>query len=128
MAKQGCTLVLAALFLAAVPAVAAEHLVTPADAQARIAAQAAGRRADLETLDAILERPELERAARSLGQEPQALGRGLRALSAAELRDLTARAHALDRDPVAGLSGDVNQLLIIFLIIAIVILVLQAVD
>jgi hypothetical protein len=56
------------------------------------------------------------------------VGRGLAALSDTELRDLAARAQALEQDPVAGLSSDVNQLLIIFLIVAIVILVLQAVD
>ncbi len=128
MTKQRCTLVLAALLLATLPALAADHLVTPAEMQARLAARDAARQADLRALEVILARPEALRAAKDLGQEPRALGRGLRALSDAELSDLAARAEALGQDPVAGLSGDVNQLLIIFLIIAIVILVLQAVD
>ena len=37
-------------------------------------------------------------------------------------------AEALQSDPVAGLDDDIKTLLIIFLIVAIVILVLQAVD
>jgi hypothetical protein len=56
------------------------------------------------------------------------VSRALATLSDAELRDLAVRARALEQDPAAGLSSDVNQLLIIFLIVAIVILVLQAVD
>jgi hypothetical protein len=38
------------------------------------------------------------------------------------------RAQALNADPVAGLDQDIRTLLVIFLIVAIVILVLQAVD
>jgi hypothetical protein len=53
---------------------------------------------------------------------------GLAALSSTELRQLAERAAALRGDPAAGLSSDVNTLLIIFLVVAIVILVLQAVD
>ena len=48
-------------------------------------------------------------------------------LSGDELRDLAARASALGTDPAAGLSRDVDQLLVVFLIVAIVILVIKAV-
>jgi len=51
------------------------------------------------------------------------------ALSDADLRDLATRAAALQADPVAGVSdNDIRWLLYIFLIVAIVILVIKAVD
>ena len=49
-------------------------------------------------------------------------------LSDAELAELAARAAALQSDPIAALDSDIVMLLKIFLIVAIVILVLQAVD
>ena len=117
-----------ALLLFAGTASAQDHLVTARAADERLQAAAVGRQADLRALDAVLATPQAARAIESLGQDPGRLRQGLPALSDDELRDLAVRAEALRADPAAGLSGDVNQLLIIFLIVAIVILVLKAVD
>ena len=128
MTKLACRVAMGILACAAVPARAAEHLVATGEIEARLAAADQGRQADLAGLEHFLASPAAERGARALGQDSRAVSRSLQALSDAELRDLAARAQALEQDPVAGLSSDVNQLLIIFLIVAIVILVLQAVD
>lgn len=128
MTKLRWFLALAAVACAAVPVAAADHLMTQAQAEARLEAAAAERAADLATLGRLLASPAAERGVGALGQEPRSLRLALATLSDAELDDLASRAEALESDPVAGLSGDVNQLLIIFLIVAIVILVLQAVN
>jgi hypothetical protein len=130
MTKLRWTLALSVLAasLVALPGQAADHLVVPAEIEARLAAAAQARHADLASVERFLQSPAAQRAARSLGQDPRDVSRSLQVLSDEELRDLAARAEALGQDPVAGLSSDVNQLLIIFLIVAIVILVLQAVD
>lgn len=128
MSKLQKMLGLAVVTWLALPALAADHLVTPGQADARLRAAAQARQADLQGLERFLASPEAERGVRALGQSPNRVKHALRGLSNAELRDLAARAEALEQDPVAGLSSDVNQLLIIFLIVAIVILVLQAVD
>ncbi|HET7291601.1 MAG TPA: hypothetical protein VFM88_04175 [Vicinamibacteria bacterium] len=117
-----------ALLLFAGLASAQDHLVSASSVDERLQNAGATRQADLRALDAVLALPESTRAAVALGQDAKRLRLGLLALSDGELRDLAARAAALQADPAAGLSGDVNQLLIIFLIVAIVILVLQAVD
>lgn len=116
------------LLLFAEPASAQDHLVTPRAADERLQQAAAGRQGDQHALDAVLQSPQAARAIEALGQDAGRLRAGVAALSDGELRDLAARARALQADPAAGLSGDVNQLLIIFLIVAIVILVLQAID
>jgi len=128
MTKLACSVAMGFLACAAMPAWAAEHLVATGEIEARLAAADQGRQADLAGLERFLASPSAQHGARALGQDPRAVSRSLQALSDAELRDLAARAQALEQDPVAGLSSDVNQLLIIFLIVAIVILVLQAVD
>jgi hypothetical protein len=110
------------------PVRAQEHVVAPAAAQARLADAAAQRVHQLAVVDAVLASPEAVAAAASLGQDAQRLRAAVPALGDRELRDLAARAEALQADPVAGLDNDIRQLLIIFLIVAIVILVLQAVD
>ncbi|HEX6737452.1 MAG TPA: hypothetical protein VF310_04165 [Vicinamibacteria bacterium] len=110
------------------PARAQQHVVSPEAAQARVAEAAAQRARQLAAVDAVLASPEAVAAAASLGQDAQRLRAAVPALSDQELRDLAARAEALQGDPVAGLDNDIRQLLIIFLIVAIVILVLQAVD
>jgi hypothetical protein len=64
-----------------------------------------------------------------VGADVDALRRAAPTLTDAELREVAARAAALDQDPVAGVSDhDIRWLLYIFLIVAIVILVIQAVD
>jgi hypothetical protein len=76
----------------------------------------------------VLSAPEAAAAAAAAGTSVAELRGALSTLSDGELRDLAARASALSSDPVAGLDPDVKQLLVIFLIVAIVILVFQAVD
>jgi hypothetical protein len=117
-----------ALLLFAGTASAHDHLVTSRLAEERLQEATAGRQADLLALDAVLASPHAIGAIEALGQDAARIRASVAALSDGELRDLAARAQQLQSDPAAGLSGDVNQLLIIFLIIAIVILVLQAVD
>ena len=67
-------------------------------------------------------------AAATVGADLDKLRMAVPTLGDDELRDLAARAAALDSDPAAGLDSDIRMLLLIFLVVAIVILVLQAVD
>jgi hypothetical protein len=109
-------------------AFAGDHVASRAAMDARLDAAAAARAADLSTLDQLLATPQAERAAKLAGSDASRLRASLATLSDSEARELAQRAQALQTDPAAGLSGDVNTLLIIFLIVAIVILVIQAVD
>jgi hypothetical protein len=119
---------LAAILATAAGAAAADHLVTGETVQQRLEEASAARTDDLAAVRGVLARPEAASAARILGADIEVLRAGAATLTDAELQDLAQRAQALQADPVAGLSSDVNTLLIIFLIVAIVILVLQAVD
>jgi hypothetical protein len=109
-------------------AFAADHVVTRAAVDARLDGASSARANDLSTLQQFLATPQAERAAKLAGSDAGRLRAGLATLSDSEARELAERAAALQTDPAAGLSGDVNTLLIIFLIVAIVILVIQAVD
>ena len=109
-------------------ALAGDHVVTSQALDARLAGAAAQRAADLASLDRTLATPRAQRAATLLGADPAALRASLAALSDQEAHDLALRAAALRQDPAAGLSSDVNTLLVVFLIVAIVILVIKAVD
>jgi len=116
-----------AAILAAPPAFAQDHLLGRDTAQARLVAAAAERRQDLDAVDRLLATPEAARAASSVGVDIAAVRATVPSLSDAELADLSARAAALEADPVAGLDHDIKLLLEIFLIVAIVILVLRAI-
>jgi hypothetical protein len=105
-----------------------DHLVSPDETSARHAAAAEARQADLAAVEAVLSSRDAATAAASLRVDIRQLRSAAASLSDAELRDLAARVQALRSDPAAGLSRDVDQLLVIFLIVAIVILVLKAVD
>ena len=110
-------------------AFAQEHLVTTTDAQARLGEAEAGRQHDLALLDGVLSTPEASAAAKAVGADLDGLRRAAPTLSDSELRDLAARASALQADPVAGVSDhDLRWLLYVFLLVAIVILVIKAVD
>jgi hypothetical protein len=109
-------------------AMAGDHLVSPQAAREQVLDAAAQREASLATLDAALASPEAVKAAASVGADVSQLRAALPTLSDSEIADLAARANALQSDPVAGLDSDIRTLLVIFLIVAIVILVLQAVD
>ena len=115
--------------VAADRALAQEHLVTPAAAQARLAEAEAARESDLAVVDGALSTAEAAAAARAVGADVDTVRRMTPTLSDADLRDLAARAAALQADPVAGVSdNDIRWLLYIFLIVAIVLLVIKAVD
>ena len=115
--------------VAAGRAQADEHLVTSAAAQARLAEAEAARQGDLALVERALSTPEAAAAARTVGADLEGVRRAAGTLSDAELRDLAARAAALQADPTAGVSdNDLRWALYIFLIVAIVILVIKAVD
>jgi len=128
MRKTLTVLSIALMFPLAGRAMAGDHLVSPEAARAQVIDGAAQRDRSLATLDALLSTPEATQAAARVGADTGQLRAALPALSDAEIADLAARADALQADPVAGLDQDIRTLLIIFLIVAIVILVLQAVD
>lgn len=108
----------------------ADHLVRPATAQERLAATTTERAQDIEGIESVLSSPTAASVASALGVRIERLKVGVRALSDRELRDLALRAAALEGDPVAGTlsDGEVHDLLVIFLIAAIVVLVFQAVN
>ncbi len=108
-------------------AAAQDHLLSRDAAQDRLAAATQDRRQALDTVDRALATPEAARAASSVGVDIAAVRAAVPALSDAELADISARATALESDPVAGLDHDIKLLLEIFLIVAIVVLVLRAV-
>jgi hypothetical protein len=106
----------------------AAELVSQQEMRSALRAAASQRSTDIETIDAVLVSPAVREEAKRLGANVNDLRTALPTLNDAELRDLAARAEALKSDPTAGLSSDANDLLVIFLIVAIVILVLKAVD
>ena len=122
------------LALAAVAALLAgnvfaqDHLLSRDAARDRLAVATQDRRQALDTVDRALATPDAARAASSVGVDIAAVRAAVPALSDAELADISARAAALESDPVAGLDHDIKLLLEIFLIVAIVILVLRAID
>jgi hypothetical protein len=117
-----------ALVFFAAPAFPEDHLLTRDTAQARLSAAAAERQHDRDAVERVLASAEGVRAASALGVDIAAVRAAVPALSDAELAELSVRAAALEGDPVAGLDRDIKLLLEIFLIVAIVILVLRAVD
>ncbi len=125
------TLVAVVTVLAGVPcwpAFAADHLVSSTAQDRRLAEHAKDRASDVAALEEVLSSATAERAAASIGADLSRVRTAVPTLSDAELRDLAERARAVGVDPVAGLDHDIHQLLVIFLIVAIVILVLKAVD
>ena len=117
-----------AVLLMASAARAEEHLVAPEAASARLAEAAAARARDHATLETVLATPAASRAAASVGVDLARVRDSVVTLSDGELRDLARRAEALRTDPVSGLDHDVELLLIVFLLVAIVILIIKAVD
>jgi len=105
-----------------------EHLLPPEVAQRTLVSATTKRQEQLAAIDGLLARPEAKEAAKRLGADLQRVRSAAKTLSDSELDDLAVRAAALQADPTAGLTHDVEELLIIFLIVAIVILVLKAVS
>lgn len=128
MRKTLTVLSIALSSLVAGQATADDHLVSPEAARERVISASAERAQGLATIDGALSTPEAAQAAAMVGADTAQLRAALPTLSDAEIADLAARANALGTDPVAALDSDIRTLLVIFLIVAIVILVLQAVD
>lgn len=128
MRKTLTVLSMTIIALVAGQAVAEDHLVSREAARERVLDAATQRARSLATIDAVLATPAAAQAATGVGADSNQLRAALPTLSDAEIADLAARADALQSDPVAGLDDDIKTLLIIFLVVAIVILVLQAVD
>lgn len=120
--------VLGLVIVATTPAGAAEHVASPRDVTARLAEARTLRQADLSTVDALLVTPAAVTAASRVGVDVARVRAAVAALDDAELHELAVRASALRSDPTAGLDRDIHDLLVLFLIIAIVVLVLQAVN
>jgi len=129
MRKSLAVLAVLTALLAGDRALAEDHLVTSEAAQARMAEAEAARQSDLAVVDRVLSSPEAAAAARTVGADLGDVRRAAPTLSDSELRDLAVRAAALEGDPVAGVSDhDLRWLLYVFLLVAIVILVIKAVD
>jgi hypothetical protein len=128
MRKSVALLSLAGGLLCAGRAMAEDHLASPEAVRSRLDAAVAEREQGLATLDRFLSSPRAASAARILRADVGKVKASLAGLSDAEVQDLAARAETLTSDPVAGLDPDIRELLVIFLIVAIVILVLKAVD
>ena len=118
----------AAVLAATAPAFADDHLVSTRTAQERLQGAEAGRQRDREVVERALSSPQAEAAATAVGADLDHVRAAVGTLSDAELAEVAARAAALQTDPVSALDSDIRTLLMIFLIVAIVILVLQAVD
>ena len=125
--RKGLSVLGAAVLLCGGGAFADDHLVSRDAAASQLRAAAVTRRADLGAVEKALSTPEARRASAALGVDIRQVKGAAGALTDSELRDLAVRASALDADPAAGLSHDVDQLLVVFLIVAIVILVIKAV-
>jgi pyruvate/2-oxoglutarate dehydrogenase complex dihydrolipoamide acyltransferase (E2) component len=110
------------------PARSAEHLVTGAEATVAVAQVADERAAEVAAVQAVLSTPAAVRAATSMGVSLDRVRAAVPTLTDGELRDLAARAAAVQSDPAAGhLDPWVNDVLIVVLIVGIVLLVLNAV-
>lgn len=116
-----------ALLIAPGSMLASDHLVASDDMASRLSAAAAAHDQDRAALDRLLASPSARSAAASLGTDAGRLRAGVAALGDGELQDLAARAAALGLDPAAGHDWDTNDVLTVFLVVAIVILVLGAV-
>lgn len=95
----------------------------------RLAQAAAQRQQDVVAVERVLSSPAAARVASTLGVRLEPLRAGVPALGDREIRDLAARAARLRGDPVAGFHNSdpsVDDLLKIFLIVAIVVILIEA--
>jgi hypothetical protein len=106
----------------------ADHLVAPRTLAERMAGAAIQRQEDTRAVDRVLARTEAAAAARALGTRIEDVRAAVPNLSDQELRNLAERASALQADPVSGhIDANEHDLLVIFLVVAIVVLVVAAV-
>jgi len=114
------------LLLAGPSALPQDHIVGVDREQAVVAARTSARDHDLALLTVLLSTDEAARAAAQAGTDVGRVRGALPSLSDAELRDLASRASRLSADPRAGLSHDVEELLIIFIVVGLVIILIKA--
>jgi hypothetical protein len=118
-----------ALFGASGWAFCDDHVVSPAAAQARLSKAAAERDRDVQVIEHALSTPEAASAAAALGTTLERVQTAVPTLSGPELHELASRATLLGIDPVAGdYEFPVHDFLVIFLVVAIVVLVIGAVN
>jgi hypothetical protein len=123
--KKSLGALAAVLLLVSTAAIADEHLVSPQAAQQRLLDTAAQRERNIATLDAFVASPEGSAAIAAVGLEPSRVHGSLVKLSDTELKDLAARASALQADPVAGRPFSNRQIVWIAAIaLAVVLLVI----
>lgn len=127
MRKRLAYLAVATSVLSGGAARAEDHLVSLEAAQSRLSEVTRSRSHDVATLERALSTPRAASTARALGADVREVRGAVASLGDRELRELASRAAALEADPVAGLDKDIHDLLIVFLIVAIVIVVLKAV-
>jgi multisubunit Na+/H+ antiporter MnhC subunit len=101
------------MLLVPVPGFSQDHLVTPEDVQARLAAVAAERAENIRTLEAVLASPVAAEAASLVRADLGRVRAGVPSLTDEELRDLSARAKLLSVDPVAGTNAVILVLAVI---------------
>ena len=104
------------------------HLVTTRAVDARFASAAAERAAHLAALDQILSTPTAAQVAAARGLDIQRLRSGLASLQDDELRDIHARAAALQKDPVAGGLGSLFVIVLVVVAVAVILAVLIVQD
>lgn len=120
-------LVLCSVVGSARAAFCGDHLVPSAASQRRLAQASIEHARDVATVERALSSPRAAAAAATLGVSLDHLKAAVPTLSQSEVRDLAARASLVRADPVAGYhSEDVDDLLVVILVVAIVALVLSA--
>jgi hypothetical protein len=104
-----------------------EHVVTPQKLMDVLASRGGQRQQDLAQVDRLLSSERANDVAVRTGQDLGRLREALPSLQDAELHDLAVRASRLETDPTAGLTHDVEELLIIFLIVGLLIIIIKSV-
>lgn len=104
---------LLALLLVPAPGIARDHVVTPADIQARFAEGDAERAGNIDAVFSALSLPAASEAAALLHADLGRIRARVSSLTDEELRDVASRAEALTVDPVAGANPVVLVLAVI---------------
>jgi len=107
----------------------ADRLVVAPSIQTRLAQAAAQRDRDIRTLNGVLHNPRAASVTAAMGTNIERVQASVSTLNDRELRDIAARAAALQSDPRAGYyeyDPVVHDLLVVGLIVVIVLLVVEA--
>lgn len=124
------TAIVTALAVLAVPGVAVcgDHLATAVSIDERLSQSALQRQQDVLTLQRVLSTPAAASTTAAIGARIESVRAAVPALNDEELRELATRAAALGSDPAAGYEPLVHDFLVVLLIVAIVVLVFDAVN